>query len=67
MEISKIINEKKYMWDGAACPDNKSAMGVAEKYKSDGFETEIIEEDKNYYVFTRRVVKEVVVEGQPTI
>ena len=38
---------------------------TVKQYKGDGFETEMIEEEGNYYVFTRRVVTEVVVEGQP--
>jgi len=67
MEMSKIINGKKYMWDGAEYSDKKAASETAQKYKNDGFEIEMIEEEKNFYVFTRRVVKEVVVEGQPTI
>jgi len=71
MEMSKIINGKKFMWDGAEYPDIKAAGETAQKYKNDGFEAEIIEEiieeEKKFYVFTRRVVKEVVVEGQPTI
>lgn len=45
----------------------KSALDTAQKYKNSGFETEVLEEKQKYYVFTRRVVEEVVVEGQPTI
>lgn len=67
MEMSKIINGKKFMWDGAEYPDKKAAGEIAQKYKNDGFEVEITEEEKKFYVFTRRVVKEVIVEGQPTI
>lgn len=67
MQLAKIINEKKFMWDGKDYPDKKSALDIAQKYKKDGFETEVFEEDQKYYVFTRRVVEEVVVEGQPTI
>jgi hypothetical protein len=67
MRLAKIIDGKKYMWDGKDYPDNKSALDAAQKYKKDGFETEVFEEEKKYYVFTRRVVEEVVVEGQPTI
>ena len=38
---------------------------TGQKYKDDGFEVELVEEDNQYFLFTRRVVKEVVVEGQP--
>lgn len=67
MDLGRMINKKKYMWDGKEYPDEKSAADVAQGYRKDGFETEVLEEDKKYYVFTRRVVKEVIVEGQPTI
>jgi hypothetical protein len=67
MQLARIINGKKFMWDGKDYPDKKSALDTAQKYKKDGFETEVFEEEKKYYVFTRRVVEEVVVEGQPTI
>ena len=67
MQLAKIFNKKKFMWDGKEYPDKKSATDVAQKYKEDGFETEVLEEEKKYYIFTRRVVEEVVVEGQPTI
>ena len=67
MELAKVINGKKFMWDGNDYPDEKRALETAQKYKDDGFETEVLEEEKKYYVFTRRVVEEVVVEGEPTI
>jgi len=67
VQLAKIINGKKYMWDGKDYLDKKSALDVAQKYKKDGFETEVFEEEKKYYVFTRKVVEEIVVEGQPTI
>jgi hypothetical protein len=67
VELARVFNKKKFMWDGKDYPDKKSATDVAQEYKKDGFETEVFEEDNKYYVFSRRVVKEVVVEGQPTI
>lgn len=67
MQLARIINKKKFMWDGKDYPDKKSVLDVAQKYKKDGFETEVFEEKQKFYVFTRRVVEEVVVEGQPTI
>jgi len=67
MEAVKIINGKKFMWDGYDYPDKENASEIAQKYKNDGFETEVLEEGNKYFVFTRRVVKEVVIEGSPTI
>ena len=67
MESVKIINGKKFIWDGNEYPDKENASEIAQKYKNDGFETEVLEEGNKYFVFTRRVVKEVVVEGSPII
>lgn len=67
MEAVKIINGKKFMWDGYDYPEKENASEIVQKYNNDGFETEILEEGNKYFVFTRRVVKEVIVEGQPTI
>lgn len=67
MDISRIINGKKFMWDGTIYPDEVTAKETAQKYKDDGFETEVLKEEDKFYVFSRRVVKEVVVEGEPTI
>lgn len=67
MESVKIINGKKFMWDGNEYPDKENASEIAQKYNNDGFETEVLEEGNKYFVFTRRVVKEVIIEGSPTI
>ena len=39
---------------------------VRQGYQSDGFETELVEEGGQWFLFKRKVVKEVVVERQPT-
>jgi hypothetical protein len=67
MEAVKIINGKKFMWDGCDYPEKENALEAAQKYKNDGFETEVIENENKFFVFTRRVVKEVVIEGSPAI
>lgn len=65
MELAKIFNGKKFMWDGESYADEKSAQEVAQKYKNGGFETELLNEEGKFFVFTRRVVKEIVIESQP--
>ena len=64
MELARIFNEKKFMWDGRIYTDEKEYKGIAQKYKDDGFEVELVEEENQYFLFTRRVVTEVVVEGE---
>jgi len=64
-DISKIINGKKFMWDNVVYESKKEAQDLMEKFKKDNFEVELIEEDKQFLLYTRRVVTEIVVEGEP--
>ena len=65
MDLARIFDGKKFMWDGKAYTDSKEVDEIRQKYKDDGFEVELVEEDNQYFLFTRRVVMEVIVEGQP--
>lgn len=62
-DSSKIIDGKKFMWDGAVYPTKEEAQAVVEKYKTDNFEVELVEEESQFLVYTRRVVKEIVLDG----
>ncbi len=64
-ELSIVRKGKKFMWDGVTYESEKEAMDVKETYKSDNFEVEMVEAENQYFLYTRRLVKEVVVEGQP--
>ncbi len=64
-DISKVINGKKVMWDGVIYESEKEAQDVKQKYEKDNFEVELVEEEQKYLLYTRRVVTEVVVEGEP--
>jgi len=64
-DSSRIINGKKFMWDGAVYPTQEEAQGVLEKYKNDNFEVELVKEENQFLVYTRRVVKEIVLDGKP--
>ena len=61
----KIIDSKKYMWDGIDYDAEPAALENIKKYNDDNFETKLIEEAGKYLVYTRRVVTEIVVEGEP--
>ncbi|MCX6383895.1 MAG: hypothetical protein NTV16_05330 [Actinobacteria bacterium] len=65
MQLSRIVDGKKFLWDGSTYNDEKSAFEISQKYESDGFETKVINEEDKYFVFSRRIVKEIIVEGQP--
>lgn len=65
MELARTFGGKKFMWDSKAYPNRREAEEVGQKYRSDGFEVELVEEGGHWFWFTRRVVREVVVEGKP--
>lgn len=58
-----VINEKKFLWDGVDYPSGEEVSVKALKYKGDGFEVELLEENGKTYLYTRRVVKEVIVQS----
>jgi hypothetical protein len=66
-EISRKINGKKYMWDGTINEKEEDARNFLESYKSDNFETELVTEDGKFLVYTRRIVSDVVIEGDASI
>ena len=59
----KILEGKKFMWDGETYEGMEQAKAAEETYKKNNFETKILEEEGKPLVYTRRVVTEVVVEG----
>ena len=65
MDLARIFNGKKYMWDGRSYEDEQEMKKVKQEYQGQGFDVESFAEDKKYYLFSRRVVKDVVVEGSP--
>lgn len=66
-DSSKKINEKKFMWDGTVYETEKEAQDMKKKYSDDNFEVEMLEEDQKYLLYTRRVVTEIVLEGDPGV
>jgi len=56
-----LINGKKFMWDGVDDPSAEKTLERLNKYKADGFEVELQEEDGKSCLYTRRIVKHVVV------
>lgn len=66
-DISKIIDGKKFMWDGKVYESEKEAQETKQKYKDDKFEVEIVKEDEGHLLYTRRVVTEIVLEGETSI
>lgn len=64
MVKAKTIDGKKFMWDGKNYVTEEEAKNAEQSYVGEGFETQIVPDEGKYEVYTRRVVTEVVVEGE---
>jgi len=60
-----LVDRRKFVWDGELYDTRAAAEVKKSDYEAQGFETQTIEEEGKFLVYTRRVVKEVVVEGEP--
>ena len=67
VEQVRFFESKKFMWDNVEYPDMAAVKAAAETYEKDGFEVRIVEEGESALVYSRRVVTEVVVEGEQPI
>jgi len=65
MDLARIFDGKKFMWDGRSYDDEQDMNRVKQEYLSQGFEVQSAKEDDKYYLFSRRVAKAVVVNGSP--
>jgi hypothetical protein len=61
MPSDVMVKEKKFMWDGIDYPSKEKALEKVQTYKNNGFEVETFEESGKTYLYTRRVVKEMIV------
>ena len=64
MDNVKFFNEKKFMWDGRTYISESEAINIKAEYEKNKFETCVVREEEKYFLFTRRVVTEVVIEKQ---
>ena len=64
-DLSKFVDGKKFMWDGKVYESEQLAQEVKKKYEDDNFEVQLIQEENQYFVYSRRVVTEIVLEGEP--
>ncbi len=62
MDLSRVFEGKKFMWDGVEYQTEKEAKEKAENYQKENFEVQVFKEKEKFYVFTRRVVTEVVIQ-----
>ena len=64
-DLSKIIDGKKFMWDGITYESEEDAQAAKKAFEAENFEVELVTMDNQPLIYTRRVVTEVVVEGDP--
>jgi len=60
--LAAKIGGKKFMWDKNLYSIKEEALEKMSQYGKDGFETECMEENGKYIVYTRRLVTEIVLE-----
>ena len=63
--VARIIDDKKFMWDGIEYENEDKARSAEKEYLEKEFEVRLVEEDGKVLLFTRRVVTEIVLDGQP--
>lgn len=59
--LTMIREGKKFMWDGRVFDTQEECLQQAEAYLKDNFEVQTVEQDGKFLVYTRRMVKELVV------
>jgi len=59
--LAMISDGKKFMWDGQLYPNQEEASKAEESYRNDNFEVRVVKQEGKFLLYTRRVVKEVVV------
>ena len=55
---------KKFMWDGQEYETEEAATGAAQGYEEKGFEVSTVPHEDKVFLYTRRVVTEVIADGQ---
>ena len=61
-DLAVVVDGKKLMWDGIAYDTREAASTASDAYRRDNFEVQLTEDRGTFLVYTRRVVKEVVVQ-----
>jgi hypothetical protein len=50
----RIVENRKYMWDGAVYPEEEAARTAADGYRASGFDVQLVADGAGWLVFTRR-------------
>lgn len=63
-ESVRFCDRQKFLWDGEEYDSSAAAEAKKSEYEAQGFETQVFAEEGKSLLYTRRVVKEVVVQGE---
>ena len=64
MDLARRFEGKKFMWDGQTYAGDAQAGEVRRKYETEGYQTKMVTEDGSTFVFSRKEIKEIVIEGK---
>lgn len=59
--LSLLCDGRKFLWDGSVYATREEASPVEESYRNNNFEVRVTEEEGKCLIYTRKVIKEVVV------
>lgn len=67
MDVEEVVYDgnSKFMWDGETYETQEDAQKKQKEYEENKFEVKLIEKGGKHFVYTRRVVTEIVLEGPP--
>ena len=60
----RFCDRQKFLWDGEEYDSPSAAETKKSEYEAKGFETRLFQEEGKGLLYTRRVVKDVVVQGE---
>lgn len=55
--LARKVEGKKFMWDGITYESDDQARQAAESYEKDGFVVQLLSEDGQYLVYSRRIAE----------
>ena len=69
MDVQEVMYDgsSKFMWDGEEYETAEAAEAKKQEYTNNRFEVRIARQEGQHLVYTRRVVTEVVVEGEAPV
>ena len=67
VENVRFVDKDKYMWDGATYETKEEAEKKKAEYEENDFQTQLFKQEGKYLLYTRRVVTEIVLEGEAPV